>query len=55
MMKNSPHDATALCMPIPKDDNGRPLTYKEMVDVGRARLGLPMTADIQEMELEPQV
>lgn len=53
MMKNSPHDAAALCMPIPKDDNGRPLTYREMVDVGRARLGIPLSREVQEMELEP--
>lgn len=52
-MKNSPHDAAALCMPIPKDDNGRPLTYREMVDVGRARLGIPISMEVQELELEP--
>jgi len=55
MMKNSPHDAAALCMPIPKDDNGHPLTYKEMVDVGRARLGIPMSAEVQELKLEDMV
>lgn len=55
MMKNSPHDARQLCMPSPTDDNGRPLTYEQMVDVGRVRLGIPLSGEVKEMELEPMV
>lgn len=54
MMKNSPHDASKLHLPEPKDDNGRILTYEETVIAMRAKMGLP-AGSVQEMELEPQV
>lgn len=51
MMKNHPHDAS-ICMPNPTDQNGRPLTYTELVMAMRSVLNLP-AGEVQEMELEP--
>jgi hypothetical protein len=52
MMKNSPHDAGQLCLPNPTDQNGRPLTYQELVQVFRTALRMSQ-GDVTEPELEP--
>lgn len=54
MMKNSPHDAAQLCMPNPTDQNGRPLTYPELVQVFRSALNMEHR-EVTEPQLEPMV
>ncbi len=51
MMKNSPHDAS-VCLPNPTDQNGRPLTYPELVQVFRSALKMEQR-EVTEPTLEP--
>ena len=51
-MKNSPHDANVLGCPNPTDQNGRPLTYPELVQVFRSALKLEQR-EVTEPQLEP--
>ena len=50
-MKNAPHDTT-ICLPVPRDQNGRPLTYEELVMAMRSVLHMP-AGSVQVFELEP--